>query len=982
MMTTPRLRLVHVVLMIPLLSVQLAAQRRETRAVPGNDYLLAFEPFFEGDYRRALDMFKDASRGGVKSPERRWVDAICYDTMIGECMYHTGNLRLALDSYNSAVRVFLVNTDWLKRLQYPPQVQPKQRVRLSWGPPNRKTVVGQFPDTILTRQDSINAPALVNRNIIITQRQLYPIRGLEIMRCMALALARRNELLGPLAPHDNLSSQIERRLAVRTVAPNHWAKPILDVQLALAKVGAGFEDEGYQLLQRSLTAAQMDHPLTSRALIEIGKLAIKRNQLDVAFRSFYEATFPAAQLDQYGELEEAFVMAAKTHRMSSNRPFPQLQHAATWLRTRRFSRIQVALLLASAELSAFSGNTRPVSGLLAEARRGMGRTDLPKSDLGAKYNYLSCLVSFANGKDKAAFTSLSNAFSYQKTGSVWGFQLSQVFNGIQNELISTRIGAQLFETVLRSPSARDWRLDPMETMTFLANSHREELELWMQIAFERNEIDNVVQLADRIRQEKFFAALPLYGRLLSLRWVLEASEVLLDEAARQQRQNLRNRYPEIATLSAESNKLKAELSRTPALPQEASAQASWKRLSDRLAKTSEEYERLLRKIALCPEPADTIMPPVRTLDQIQSGLTPGQAVLDVVTTKNQIHMILISADKDYQHWEVKGGNRIRTAIANLLKSAGSYDRNRPVSAGDVSNNRWEKEATGLSELIFGEQSLTSIDELIIVPDGVLWYLPFDLLSRNTPQGAAPLIEQLKIRYLPMASLAVADPRQQASSPSTVIVSGRLFDRTMDAKFRNEAQRIASLVRESVVQSKAIPVGSGTVGHRWGRLVVIDDIEGIDARTMRWSPAQADAKAANSNLSDWVSLPWGAPQQVVLPGFHTAAENGSKLKGDGDEMLLTTLALMSAGSRTVLLSRWRTGGQTSMDLVREFLAQLSDESAASAWQRSVQLTRSSEIDPDSEPRVKGISEQSLPTGSHPFFWAGYQLFDLGQPGIER
>ena len=230
----------------------------------------------------------------------------------------------------------------------------------------------------------------------------------------------------------------------------------------------------------------------------------------------------------------------------------------------------------------------------------------------------------------------------------------------------------------------------------------------------------------------------------------------------------------------------------------------------------------------------------------------------------------------------------------------------------------------------------------------------------------------------MASLAVSDPRQQPATPATVVVAGRLFSRDMDKIFFQEAKRIAALSAESVVQTKLIPVGSGIIGHRWDRLVVIDDIEKSDAGGFAWFPAQADAKSPKSKLSAWLTLPFGAPKQLVFPGFHTAAEMGAKTKTTGDEMLINSMAMLSAGSRTVLLSRWRTGGQTSIDLVREFLAQLSQESAASAWQRSVQLTRSASIDPDSEPRIKGITDDHLPKGEQPFFWAGYQLIDLGQP----
>ena len=44
---------------------------------------------------------------------------------------------------------------------------------------------------------------------------------------------------------------------------------------------------------------------------------------------------------------------------------------------------------------------------------------------------------------------------------------------------------------------------------------------------------------------------------------------------------------------------------------------------------------------------------------------------------------------------------------------------------------------------------------------------------------------------------------------------------------------------------------------------------------------------------------------------------------GNEVFLSVCGLMANGARTMLLSRWRTGGQTSFDLVREFIQELAD-----------------------------------------------------------
>ena len=86
--------------------------------------------------------------------------------------------------------------------------------------------------------------------------------------------------------------------------------------------------------------------------------------------------------------------------------------------------------------------------------------------------------------------------------------------------------------------------------------------------------------------------------------------------------------------------------------------------------------------------------------------------------------------------------------------------------------------------------------------------------------------------------------------------------------------------------------------------------------------------------------------------------------------------MSAGAETMLLSRWRVGGQSTLDVVREFLQEAPHASAAAAWQRAVGLLMDTPIDPGSEARVSVGRGPAEITGKHPFFWAGYLLVDTG------
>ena len=82
--------------------------------------------------------------------------------------------------------------------------------------------------------------------------------------------------------------------------------------------------------------------------------------------------------------------------------------------------------------------------------------------------------------------------------------------------------------------------------------------------------------------------------------------------------------------------------------------------------------------------------------------------------------------------------------------------------------------------------------------------------------------------------------------------------------------------------------------------------------------------------------------------------------------------MSTGTRTILLSRWRSGGQTSLDLVREFTQELPHTTPADAWQRAVQVVSNSPLNLEAEPRhqeevQRGACRQRRgPAGHAPVF----------------
>ena len=97
------------------------------RSYPNDGYYTAFGPFDDGDYATAADIFMNAGKGAIRGPGGRWIDSICYETMLGESYYRMGRYDLALERFNSALSLYLVQRNWLLRAELPPQVGVLQR---------------------------------------------------------------------------------------------------------------------------------------------------------------------------------------------------------------------------------------------------------------------------------------------------------------------------------------------------------------------------------------------------------------------------------------------------------------------------------------------------------------------------------------------------------------------------------------------------------------------------------------------------------------------------------------------------------------------------------------------------------------------------------------------------------------------------------------------------------------------------------------
>jgi hypothetical protein len=377
-----------------------------------------------------------------------------------------------------------------------------------------------------------------------------------------------------------------------------------------------------------------------------------------------------------------------------------------------------------------------------------------------------------------------------------------------------------------------------------------------------------------------------------------------------------------------------------------------------------------------------VFPPRRAAGTVQQALRKGQAVLSFHVTPEKQHAFLLTYNRT-SHWPIASPDDVREQLSKLLRRMGHYDQRRPLGADQLADEDWRAAAHQLlAEIIRGSNVdlSTGVDELIIVPDGLYWYVPFEALQVDEQGDSHALISRMRIRYAPTLGLTTPLGPAQPQLDQYVVVAGKLFPREDDRIASEALQKLRGLLARAYAVTRDHRFRADVVATLLDGIIVWDEIEPPQEGPYSLAPLQVDEGRPGASLGEWMRLPWGGPHVVVLPGFRTPAENSLKKLAPstqaGEDMFLTTMGLQATGTRTILISRWRTAGRTANNLVIEFLQELPHAAADDAWQRSVQIAAETQIDPAFEPRVEG-SDAANTTADHPFLWSGYLLVDPGR-----
>lgn len=379
--------------------------------------------------------------------------------------------------------------------------------------------------------------------------------------------------------------------------------------------------------------------------------------------------------------------------------------------------------------------------------------------------------------------------------------------------------------------------------------------------------------------------------------------------------------------------------------------------SGELAQAEREYSELLGlhgggngslpAAAALPEPG-----------QEERKLPPDKALIEYVVGPRQIAIFVMRHDGLHGMLEAIGPLDLEskvTLLRDLLR--------RPDS------NDWELPARSLRRLLLEpiEKAgwLRGADDIVIVPHGFLYYLPFAALVRPTPAGDRFLVEDYVISYLPAAAALAISPPSQPSSERLIALAPSVSHlrfapgeaRAVAAAFGSHGSAIVGPNATETWFKRA--AGNYDVIH-FATHGFFNRANPLFSGVELQPDAQNDGRL---EVYEILSLHLRA-QLVTLSACETALGSGYFTEiPAGDEFVGLTRAFLSAGAANVVATLWRVNDSSTAELMRDFYLRLEEQTAA----RSLALAQRSMLHGDRSHR-------------HPYYWSAFVVVGNNQAAV--
>lgn len=344
-----------------------------------------------------------------------------------------------------------------------------------------------------------------------------------------------------------------------------------------------------------------------------------------------------------------------------------------------------------------------------------------------------------------------------------------------------------------------------------------------------------------------------------------------------------------------------------------------------------------------PELASLVsVAPVAVAD-IRQKLAPNEALVEYYSQSGALYVAVITAERmQISQLDDKGLQADVRKFRNMIE-----ERDEGV----------QQQAKALYDrLIRPIAGVLGRRPLLIIPHGVLHYLPFAALS----DGHGYLVESRAIHYLPNAGVLKYLKPPRAQAPDAILVLGNpdLGVPQLDLPSAEvEARKVAAMFPhgELLVRGEATKTAFKRFAPEFPYLHIAShgQFNPDDALTSRLL-LRGDAENSSGSLTagELYTLHLDA-DLVTLSACETAL--GKVLKGD--ELVGLTRGFLYAGSRNIIASLWEVDDAATAELMQDFYTNLKGHQSKMEALREAQVA-------------------VLHKYPHPFFWAAFALTGQG------
>jgi CHAT domain-containing protein len=328
--------------------------------------------------------------------------------------------------------------------------------------------------------------------------------------------------------------------------------------------------------------------------------------------------------------------------------------------------------------------------------------------------------------------------------------------------------------------------------------------------------------------------------------------------------------------------------------------------------------------------------------------------------------------------EPKRGGRRRVTAHRILIREGELGARvrRFASLIEQRNLRSDEAGAEMYDLLLGPLApvLRDATTLGIIPDSLLWHLPFHVLG---PRGGAPLIERMPVFYAPSLRVLAAARAPRAAGGTVLALGNPNVSAKTASLYRSIApDAITGPIPEAESEVRAI---SRIYGRQHSRVYIGN--EARESVLKREAPRYDVLHIATHGLMHQQSPMFSSLLLTTTPdeaddglleareiaemeldadlAVLSACETGKAEELNGDGVIGLSWALLAAGARTTVVSQWKAQSAVTAQLMIEFHRRLARGRSKAQALREAQL-----------------AVRAQRAYRHPFYWAPFVV--IGAP----